>query len=92
MSETNDNGGPAFPQTPVMADGRVDWPCSYGPDLDGMSLRDYFAARALPMVLNRSFEHGQKLIDNGLTPDQIASEAAKMSYAIADEMLKARKL
>ena len=36
------DGGPAFPQMPVITDGRLDWPGSYG--LGGLSLRDFYAA------------------------------------------------
>ena len=45
-------------------------------DTDGMKLRDYFAAKALPVVMP----------DNrGYTRD-----AAKAAYAFADAMMKAR--
>ena len=43
----------------------------------GMSLRDYFAAQALPEVLS---------LESTLTMD----EAARLAYAAADAMLKAR--
>jgi hypothetical protein len=43
---------------------------------DGMTLRDYFAARAM-----------QALIDN----DGLFSEIPTQAYALADEMLKARE-
>jgi len=62
MSDTN-TGGPAFP-TQV---------ASY----EGMTLRDYFAAKALWGVLN----------ENHMTQKQMA----EWSYEVADQMLKARE-
>ena len=59
------DGGPAYP-TPAGVQHN-----------DGMTLRDYFAAAALPQVDQRS--HG--------TPDDIALEC----YQLADAMLKARE-
>jgi hypothetical protein len=62
------NGGPAFPAL----DART--------MLSGMSLRDYFAAKALQGVLAGDTEEL-------LSVDAIAS----VSYRIADAMLEARK-
>ena len=74
MNVPINDGGPAFPcvyySEPIG---------SIGPQLTikgGMTLRDYFAAAALPQVDQRS--HG--------TPDDIALEC----YQLADAMLKAR--
>ena len=44
---------------------------------EGMDLRDYFAAKVLP-----------KMIDGGFSP----SNAATYSYEFADAMMKAREL
>ena len=75
MNVPINDGGPAFPcvyySEPIG---------SIGPQLTikgGMTLRDYFAAAALPQVDQRS--HG--------TPDDIALEC----YQLADAMLKARE-
>jgi hypothetical protein len=68
---TKDNGGPAFPS---MRDMR------HNPDFDheeGMTLRDYFAAKAM-----------QGLCANGSTK---ATEIAQAAYIVADAMLEARK-
>ena len=65
MSAPINDGGPAYP-TPAGVQHN-----------DGMTLRDYFAAAALPQVDQRS--HG--------TPDDIALEC----YELADAMLKARE-
>ena len=61
-----ETGGPAFPiKGPVMSS-----------DKQGMTLRDYFAAKAM-----------QGLIANGAVSPV---DAAKAAYIVADAMLKAR--
>ena len=65
MNQQINDGGPAFPHE------------TYNGYDSGMTLRDYFAAAALPQVDQRS--HG--------TPDDIALEC----YQLADAMLKARE-
>ena len=64
---TNKTGGPAFP--------------TIGTDIDGMTLRDYFAAKAMQGLLNRDMELGD--LDSQVLADH--------AYEIADEMLEARK-
>ena len=68
MMTENETGGPAFPPSnPGYA--------------HGMTLRDYFAAKAISSVFV------------GTLPDKLYCEiAAKRAYHLADEMLKARKL
>ena len=58
------------------------FPTSQIADSDGMTLRDYFAAKAL-----------NGLLAGTLTPDCTWSldEVAKTAYKMADEMLKARE-
>ena len=71
MSNIND-GGPAFPHLPIQAN------MAGGEKVtmrDGMTLRDYFAAKAM-----------QGLVANG---DWLRDAAAE-AYAIADAMLAAR--
>jgi hypothetical protein len=63
---TKDTGGPAFPCHPGIEN----------PLYDGMTLRDYFATKAM-----------QGLMDAAMPMPEIAVEA----YAMADEMLKARR-
>jgi hypothetical protein len=71
VSKKPDDGGPAFPNVPDGAgDKWADWD-------KGMTLRDYFAAKALPAVVS-------------LGPAPTADIAA-MAYLIADAMLRARK-
>lgn len=71
------DGGPAFPVK--------NWPTSINKnggvetvkDFPGMSLRDYFAAKAMAELIQQN---------------ENMEIAAKLSYRMADEMLKARKL
>ena len=72
MINTN-TGGPAFPKTPFI---------EIGTPQNGMTLRDYFAAKAMQGMAARDiFDAGQA------TPEQ----RAKLAYADADAMLKARE-
>jgi hypothetical protein len=73
MSEQED-GGPAFPfvETDLVCGTRFD---------PGMSLRDYFAAKAMAAMLSIEQVH----LDHGET------EIAVWSYQQADAMLKIRK-
>lgn len=78
MNKIND-GGPAFPNVPEGAGSRwADW------DM-GMTLRDYFAAKALPVVASGSHESGSDF----LNVKNYASAAAD-AYRMADAMLAAR--
>jgi hypothetical protein len=64
-----DTGGPAFPiKGPVMTS-----------DVQGMTLRDYFAAKALQRFIGTEKE-------GGMLYDQVA----EVAYLYADAMLKAR--
>ena len=63
---TQDNGGPAFPVPDWKGDA----------DFNGMTLRDYFAAKAMQVLLAN-------------TETSFAADA-KNAYAMADAMLRAR--
>ena len=65
------NGGPAFPLQSIGPE--------FAPGYAGMSLRDYFAAKAM-----------QGLIASPEGPESM-EVAAKWSYKLADAMLKARE-
>lgn len=67
------DGGPAFPT-----------PESHGDDYEGMSLRDYFAAKVLEGLLAHNCSHFKD-------EDLEASGVSKRAYILADEMLKARR-
>ena len=68
MSNTTDR---AFPST---------FHNGWGEPEKGMSLRDYFAAKAMQSVLDQKDTHDGRECDN----------AAWMAYRMADAMLKAR--
>ena len=75
---TIDNGGPAFPSEVWDSEG-----CPQ--HTQGMSLRDYFAAKAMQAMLSGHFaKYGHE--DYWLRPE-IAAEA----YEMADAMLAVRK-
>lgn len=71
MSARND-GGPAFPCG--LQSGHLQ------PMHEGLSLRDYFAAKAM-----------QGLIVDPERADQSREECARLSYKMADAMLRARE-
>lgn len=75
MSATDD-GGPAFPVETLNLDGERYLH-------NGMSLRDFFAAKAMLGIVSASGEYG------GV--DYVESSVAKSAYLLADAMLKARK-
>lgn len=65
------NGGPAFPSE------------AYGnaPPHTGMTLRDYFAAKAMQPINSQAIDYAKAE----------ASDMARKAYMIADAMLKARE-
>ncbi|EUL86714.1 hypothetical protein P832_02011 [Enterobacter kobei] len=73
---TNNNGGPAFP----VAGSEHNYP------IEGMTLRDYFAAKALSGWLASYPESCTHPIVAGN-----ADEVEKHSYMLADAMLRARE-
>ncbi len=80
-----DDGGPAFPLPDLAQTGAVHEQLSLEfreRGQAGMSLRDYFAAKALAGYLS-AFDGS-----NEIPSDQ---KLAKWSYAVADAMLEARK-
>lgn len=74
MSNTN-TGGPAFP---FSGEPGVEPGCS------GMTLRDYFAAKAMPMIAAEIYSWKQQI------EEPIQEITAKMAYEMADAMIKAR--
>jgi hypothetical protein len=78
-----DTGGPAFPVHPDMA---AQLGCVPSSSDAGMSLRDYFAAKAM--------QGGIDLVPHMATPkvDKTMPQIiAEMAYEYADAMLKARE-
>lgn len=67
-------GGPAFPHSPSHQ------------QFSGMTLRDYFAGKALPLAW-QAFESGYFDADG-----RINDTVAECAYQMADAMLKAREV
>ena len=67
---SKETGGPAFPETKEQH--------AWNP---GMTLRDYFAAKAMQSILD------QNDVNNG----RVLPNAAWIAYKMADTMLEARK-
>lgn len=78
-----ETGGTAFPSYGVLWDDQistsVDW------DEGGMTLRDYFAAKAMQALIQAYASDGRILI----TSDK--NLAVEQAYEVADAMLEARK-
>lgn len=72
-----DTGGQAFPQNVHHSERGVEWVES----VDGMDLRDYFAAKAMQGLLSCGEAHDEST----------TSITARAAYAHADAMLAARK-
>jgi len=71
--------GPAFPSPR--------WE-GWGSPQEGMTLRDYFAAKAMPATMTE-FEDGWK--QHAYESETFLQWAAERAYAMADAMLKARE-
>ena len=71
-----DDGGPAFPHSRL------------GSDADGMTLRDYFAAKTLSGLLAGLDRDARRFMEREAEP---AAAMAKACYTMADAMLKARQ-
>ena len=70
---TQNTGGPAFPQPDMLEEGSTS-----APGATGMTLRDYFAAKAMQ-------GHMANPGAGGIYP------ASRLAYEMADAMLKARE-
>ena len=84
MNNEINTGGPAFPRAPFeyIDNGTgLDWAVR---EQSGMTLRDYFAAKALPGLMGRNWDF-HKGTDTQLIEIWVAS-----AYGIADKMLEAR--
>ena len=87
-----DKSGPVFPTQPLGQDGLPEMSMAYG-----LSLRDYFAAQAMPAVLaiKAAMKAAMKadMKDTpaqGLGPD-VPESVAFHAYALADAMLKQKE-
>jgi len=87
MSDIKDNGGPAFP-VPANEYKQQDQGWENYPQ--GMTLRDYFAGKALAGMLADS-ERSIKLYDSTGEDDVAVAEInAEWAYQLADSMIKER--
>jgi hypothetical protein len=77
---TNETGGPAFPSKKRVQ--RAGYETSEFEPFGGMTLRDYFAAKAMAAQLLHP------LVQSG---EGTRSDVAMASYQMADSMLEARK-
>ena len=95
MSEPINNGGPAFPVStrPLETEpgfGHQDGPSTW--QYGGMTLRDYFAAKAIPFAVKRLERNYSSDLENEWTWGHEDFEAiAEHAYDLADAMLKARE-
>lgn len=76
------NGGPAFPN-PALANEA----CQFQTDVTGMSLRDYFAAKAMSAVIGMS---GSLIDGETLTLPKHSAAIAEAAFNVADAMLAQR--
>lgn len=81
-----ETGGPAFPQHDPVAN---EFHKKYGTDR-GMTLRDYFAAKAMQSIL-RGYDVVNSFEDEEVSdPEGMPHLIAKDAYVMADAMMKAR--
>jgi hypothetical protein len=80
MNEQKDDGGPAFPCDQIELGDRT-------VRSEGMTLRDYFAAKAISSMAGLEQERYLNARDACLRSDMVARHA----YLFADSMLKARQ-
>jgi hypothetical protein len=74
------NNPPAFPYS--FPDGEQDnYSVAYG-----MTLRDYFAAKAMPVLATQFYSLNQQLSEG-----TVAELVSKVAYEFADAMMKARE-
>ena len=90
---TKNDGGSAFPHNPIgtsLTDRQqglqiaANSPCMQ--PSTGMSLRDYFAAKAMPVLATQFYSTGQVLADG-----TVGELVAKIAYKFADDMIAASK-
>ncbi|HCT7429043.1 hypothetical protein ACU6XI_09720 [Klebsiella aerogenes] len=78
---SKDNSGPAFPYSGIHKGEKENMIV----DSHGMTLRDYFAAKAMQAMISN-----QSIIDSD--SDGAVNFAASASYKFSDAMLKAREV
>ena len=78
---SKETGGPAFPTNTGLGNHQA----------EGMTLRDYFAAKAMAVVMPAVVETLRKQTLSQEKTDQLKNGAAAACYGMADAMLKARE-
>lgn len=86
MEQKIETGGPAFP-APDLGEHDFGQRGAYW----GMTLRDYFAAKALPEIM-REWDMERRGVDGAGCFDEHVPLMAEESYRMADAMLKAREV
>lgn len=103
---TKDNGGTAFPMQEPQAihsyaiaavqdiqdsdERERAYMAKRAEAVGGMSLRDYFAAKAMQGQMQREKDFGKTVREQGF--DKFAAHIAQTSYQLADAMLAARSV
>jgi len=64
------------------------FPNAHYHNVSGMTLRDYFAAKAMQVILQSQYEDGIYVGDDDNDSEQMCARSA---YIMADAMLKARE-
>lgn len=85
-------GGPAFPVMHKNVTGSFDGICGSLQEvqMDGMTLRDYFAAKALNGIISNDSLWSRGVCESELQKKPLANLAAEYAYTIADAMLAER--
>lgn len=78
-SRSDKDGGPAFPSAGLITPDGIAF--------EGMTLRDYFAAKAMQVILKDQYEAGVYVGDLDNDSEHVCAHSA---YIMADAMLKAR--
>ena len=78
------DGGPAFPSPDfIHPNGQIEF------GTFGMSLRDYFAAKAMSALICEAFVDASR--QRRSDPDEVMQKTARAAFIAADAMIKARE-
>lgn len=86
---SKDTGGPAFPTKKRIY--KAGYATADFEPISGMTLRDYFAAKALQSIMNSPDHVRASIQENNLDEERVGEYISFAAYDIADAMLKARK-
>lgn len=90
MSEQDETGGPAFPQPMADAGGGSGLVTAFDLELSGMTMLDYFAAKAMQGELSAMVDSDAYGLPLNITDDML-DKLCNHWYRIGKSMLKARK-